>query len=103
MSRASGPPGRTRRRGSKALLAAGLAAAVAAAFYAGARLADLAAKAAGLSSRPVVLGAKVLLTAAALPAGFYLVERFFLGRSSRRKSPGDPGGSSPGGKGAADP
>jgi hypothetical protein len=33
---------------------------------------------------PVRLGAKVLAVAAALPAGFYLVERFFLERSARK-------------------
>jgi hypothetical protein len=35
------------------------------------------------------LGAKVLAVAAALPAGFYLVERFFLERSAR-KDPENP-------------
>ncbi len=36
----------------------------------------------GVASTPVRLGVKVIAMAAALPAGFYLVERAFLGRSS---------------------
>jgi hypothetical protein len=44
----------------------------------------------GVASPPVRLGVKVIAVAAALPAGFYLVERAFLARSSptSRKTPG---------------
>ena len=57
--------------------------------YAGALLADFAMDLFGVASPPVRLGVKVIAMATALPAGFYLVERAFLGRSSPtcRKTP----------------
>ena len=62
-------------------------------MYAGARLADFLLDLFGVVSTPVRLGAKVVAVAAALPAGYYLVERFFLERSARlggRSSPPSP-------------
>lgn len=82
------PGGRTRRPGSRLLLALALGAGAFAALYGGARLGDLIADALGVASIPVRLLLKVLLMAAALPAGFYLVERFFLERATRRKAQG---------------
>ncbi len=73
----------TKRPGSRLLLALALAAGAFAAMYGGARLGDLVADALGVASIPVRLLFKVLLMAAALPAGFYLVERFFLERATR--------------------
>ena len=58
---------------------------------AGAILAEFVLDLLGVSSPPVRLGVKVIAMAAALPAGFYLVERAFLARSSpatSRKTPG---------------
>jgi len=69
---------------SRLLLALALAAGAFAALYGGARLGDLIADALGVASIPVRLLLKVLLMAAALPAGFYLVERLFLERGTRR-------------------
>jgi len=56
----------------------------------GALLADFALDLVGVASPPVRLVVKVVAMAAALPAGFYLVERAFLARSSTtsRKTPG---------------
>jgi hypothetical protein len=79
-------PGRrngTRRTGSRLLLAAALAAGVIGAFFAGAMLADFLCDIAGVTSTNVRMGVKVACIAASLPAGFYLVERIFLSRSSR--------------------
>jgi len=79
-------PGRrdgTRRTGSRLLLAAALAGGVIAAFIAGAGISDFLCDVAGLTSTNVRLGVKVASIVVALPAGFYLVERFFLSRSSR--------------------
>lgn len=79
-------PGRrdgTRRTGSRLLLAAALAAGVIGAFLAGAHISDFLCDIAGVTSTAVRLGVKVACIAASLPAGFYLVERFFLSRSSR--------------------
>lgn len=84
------PAGRTKRPGSRLLLALSLGGGALAALYGGARLGDLIADALGIASIPVRLLLKVLLMAAALPAGFYLVERFFLDRATRRgKERGD--------------
>ena len=69
---------------SRLLLALALAAGAFAALYGGAHLGDLIADALGVASIPVRLLLKVLLMAAALPAGFYLVEWFFLERGTRR-------------------
>lgn len=74
---------RTRRPGSRLLLAAALAAGVIGAFFAGAMLADFLCDITGVTSTAVRLGVKVASIAASLPAGFYLVERIFLFRSSR--------------------
>ena len=49
----------------------------------GALLADFALDLLGVASPPVRLGVKVIAMAAALPAGFYIVERAFLARSAR--------------------
>jgi len=79
-------PGRrdgTRRTGSRILLAAALAGGVAAAIIAGAVISDFLCDVAGVTSANVRLGVKVASVAVALPAGFYLVERYFLFRSSR--------------------
>ncbi len=84
------PGGRTRRPGSRLLLALALVAGAFAALYGGARLGDLIADALGVASIPVRLLLKVLLIAAGLPAGFYLVERVFLERATRRKAQGRP-------------
>jgi hypothetical protein len=56
----------------------------------GALLADFALDLLGVASTPVRLGVKVFAMAAALPAGFYLVERAFQARSAptSRKTPG---------------
>ena len=78
------PAGRTKRPGSRLLLALALAGGTLAALYGGAQLGDLVADALGVASIPVRLLLKVLLIAAALPSGFYLVERFFLERATRR-------------------
>jgi uncharacterized membrane protein len=77
-------PGKRRREGSRALLAVALAAGVAAALFVGARVSDLISDLAGIDSPTVRLGLKVACVVVALPAGFYLVERLFLGRASRR-------------------
>jgi len=56
----------------------------------GALLADFALDLLGVASPPVRIGVKVIGMAAALPAGFYLVERAFLARTTTtsRKTPG---------------
>ena len=79
-------PGRrdgTRRTGSRILLAAALAGGVVAAIIAGAVISDFLCDVAGVTSTNVRLGVKVASVAVALPAGFYLVERYFLSRYSR--------------------
>ena len=83
---------RARRPGSRLLLAAALAAGVIGAFFAGAMLADFLCDITGVASTAVRLGVKVACIAASLPAGFYLVERYFLSRSTRTpgKSTGMP-------------
>ena len=78
-----------KRPGSRLLLGIALFAGILASICGGALLADFALDLLGVSSSPVRLGAKVIAMAAALPAGFYLVERAFLARSSAtRKTPG---------------
>jgi hypothetical protein len=79
-------PGRrdgTRRTGSRILLAAALTGGVVAAIIAGAVVSDFLCDVARVASANVRLGVKVASVAAALPAGFYLVERYFLSRYSR--------------------
>ncbi len=77
--------GRTKRPGSRLLLALALAGGALAALCGGARLGDLVADALGVASTRIRLGLKVLLIAAALPAAFYLVEKFFLERATRQE------------------
>jgi hypothetical protein len=79
-----------RRSGSRLLLAAALAGGIIAAFIAGARISDFLCDILGVTSTPVRLGLKVGSIAVALPAGFYLVERFFLHRAKGGGAP-DPG------------
>jgi hypothetical protein len=74
---------RARRSGSRLLLAVALASGIIGAFFAGAMLADFLCDITGVTSTAVRLGVKVACIAATLPAGFYLVERIFLSRSSR--------------------
>ena len=80
---------RQRRPGSRLLLGVALFAGTLASMYIGALLADFALDLLGVASTPVRLGVKVIAVAAALPAGFYLIERAFLGRSlaTSRKTP----------------
>jgi len=80
---------RRRRPGSRLLLGIALIAGTLASIYGGALLADFVLDLLGVASPPVRLGVKVVAMAVALPAGFYLVERAFLERSSAtsRKRP----------------
>ena len=83
---------RRKRPGSRLLLGVALLAGTFASMFAGARLADFLTDLLGVASPPVRIGVKALLAAAALPAGYYLVERFFLERSARKiPEPRDPG------------
>ena len=81
---------RRKRPGSRLLLGIALVFGTLGAVYAGALLADFALDLLGVASPPVRLGVKAIAMAAALPAGFYLVERAFLARNSTisRKTPG---------------
>jgi hypothetical protein len=81
---------RQKRPGSRVLLGIALFAGTLMSMCGGALLADFALDLLGVASPPVRLGVKVIAMAAALPAGFYLVERAFLARSSAtsRKIPG---------------
>lgn len=74
---------RGRRGGSRLLLAAALLLGIAVSLLVGARLSDFLSDIVGIGSRNLRLGLKVLLMTAALPAGFYLVERLFLKRARR--------------------
>jgi len=77
------------RPGSRLLLGIALFAGTLASICGGALLADFVLDLLGVASPPVRLGVKVVVMAAALPAGFYLVERAFLERSpaTSRKRP----------------
>jgi len=81
---------RRKRPGSRLLLGIALFVGTLMSMCGGALLADFALDLLGVASPPVRLGVKVIAMAAALPAGFYLVERAFLARSSTtsRKTPG---------------
>lgn len=81
---------RRKRPGSRLLLGIALFAGSLMSMCGGALLADFALDLLGVASPPVRLGVKVIALVAALPAGFYLVERAFLARSSAtsRKTPG---------------
>jgi hypothetical protein len=80
---------RRKRPGSRLLLGVSLFAGTLASICAGGLLADFVLDLLGVSSTPVRLGVKVIAMAAALPAGFYLVERAFLARyrATIRKTP----------------
>lgn len=80
---------RQKRPGSRLLLGVALFTGTLASMYGGALLADFALDLLGVASPTVRLGVKVIAVAAALPAGFYLIERAFLERSSAtsRKTP----------------
>ena len=83
--------GRQKKRpGSRLLLGIALFVGILASMYGGALFADFAPDLLGVASPAVRLGTKVIAMAAALPAGFYIVERAFLARSSTtsRKTPG---------------
>jgi len=73
-----------KRPGSRLLLGIALFAGTLASMYAGSRIAELLMDLIGVASSPVRIGGKVLAVVAALPAGFYLVERLFLERSARK-------------------
>ena len=81
-----------RRPGSRLLLGIALFAGILASMCGGALLADFALDLLGVASPAIRLGMKAIAMAAALPAGFYIVERAFLARSSSsatfRKTPG---------------
>ena len=74
---------RDRKTGSRIFLAAALAGGVFGALFAGARISDFLCDVLGIASNAVRLGMKVAAIVVALPAGFYLVERYFLSRSNR--------------------
>ena len=81
---------RRMRPGSRVLLGIALFAGTLLSMCGGGLLADFALDLLGVASPPVRIGVKAIAMAAALPAGFYLVERAFLARSSptSRKTPG---------------
>ena len=82
--------GRGERPGSRLLLGIALFAGTLASICGGALLADFTLDLLGVSAPTVRLVVKVVFMGAALPAGFYLVERAFLAWSSptSRKTPG---------------
>ena len=65
---------------ARLLLGAALFGGTLAALFAGSALAGAALDLFGVTSPAVRLAGKVLAMACALPAGFYLVERWFIGR-----------------------
>jgi hypothetical protein len=77
--------GRRKRHGSRLLLGLALFAGTLGAMCTAALLADLAMDLLGVVSLPVRLVGKTLSMAAAVPAGFLLVERAFLASASRRE------------------
>ncbi|MCL5966483.1 MAG: hypothetical protein M1550_04620 [Deltaproteobacteria bacterium] len=78
-----GSSGGRRRKGSRLLLALALLAGIAAAVLAGTTLSGFIADRLGIASLTARLTMKAMGIAVALPAGFYLVELFFLRRASR--------------------
>ncbi len=76
-------PGRQKRPGSRLLLSAALLGGIAAALFIGASVPEIVAGLAGVASRTLRLVLKVVGVIVALPVAFYLVERYFLKRSSR--------------------
>jgi hypothetical protein len=75
--------GRQKRPGSRLLLSAALLGGIAAALFIGASVPEIIAGLAGVASRTLRLVLKVVGVIVALPVGFYLVERYFLKRSTR--------------------
>ena len=75
--------GGRKRTGSRLLLAAALLGGIAAALLFGASIPETVAGLAGVASRTLRLVLKVVGVIVALPVCFYLVERYFLKRSSR--------------------
>lgn len=75
--------GRQKRPGSRLLLSAALLGGIAAALFIGASVPEIVAGLAGVASRTLRLVLKVVGVIVALPVGFYLVERYFLKRSTR--------------------
>jgi uncharacterized membrane protein len=76
-------PGRQKRPGSRLLLSAALLGGIAAALFIGASVPEIVAGLAGVASRTLRLVLKVVGVIVALPVAFFLVERYFLKRSSR--------------------
>jgi hypothetical protein len=77
------------RRGSRLLLGIALVFGTLGSVYAGSLLADFVLDLLGVVRTPVRLGVKAIVMAAAVPAGFYLVERAFLAwTTTSRKTPG---------------
>ena len=77
------------RRGSRLLLGIALVFGTLGSVYAGSLLADFVLDLLGVARTPVRLGVKAIVMAAAVPAGFYLVERAFLAwTATSRKTPG---------------
>ena len=80
---------RRKRPGSRLLFGVALVFGIFGSISAGALLADFTLDLLGVASPAVRLGVKVIAMGAALPAGFYLVERAFLARPATfRKTPG---------------
>ena len=79
------------RRGSRLLLALALAGGTLGAMYASALAAGFVMDLLGVVSAPVRLAGTAVALAAAVPAGFLLVERAFLYWSSRRAGEVDRG------------
>lgn len=84
-ARNDGKHGTGKRPGSRLLLAAALLAAVLAAFSIGSQLPEVLSGLLRIDSNAVRLALKVIAVVVALPAMFYLVEKLFLNRTSRRK------------------
>ena len=78
-------PGSAKRRGSRLLLAVALLAGILAALSIGSLVPEMIAGLLGIPSNAIRLVMKVVAVAVALPVMFYLVERIFLDRASRRK------------------
>ena len=76
-------PVRRKRPGSRLLLSAALLGGITAALFIGASVPEIVAGLAGIASRTLRLVLKVVGVIVALPVAFYLVERYFLKRSSR--------------------
>lgn len=79
-----GKAGTPKRQGSRLLLGAALLGGIAAALFLGTSIPEILAGLVGLASRTLRLALKVVGVIVALPIGFYLVERYFLERASRR-------------------